>query len=379
MARIEQSIEINVPVSTAYRQLTQFEQYPRFMEDVEEVRQLDDTHLHWHTKAGNLDMEWDAEITQQVPDRCIAWRNLNGPRYEGRIELRPTEQDKTEVRLTMECDPKQQVLVQHGDAQKAIAERTEHDLARFKKFIEKLGKESRDWLGKVKDTEPLTTDAGAAQMAREPEKAGPEGEQRQQDPQAGQEGQRGQQGQAGQLAQAVRPADMMSATVESWTGTLRQPWLPEMLQAWSDPLALMRRMSEDMDRMIERMVGSVAQGAQQQAAAPTWTPPVEVAQRDGRFVVCAEVAGVKREDLKVEVNGDLLTIEGDRRQEPPQGPEEYRRSERSYGHFYRVISLPPGADAEGASASLHDGMLEITVPVANGGQHGRRVEIREGR
>ena len=161
MARIEQSIEINVPVSTAYHQLTQFEQYPRFMEDVEEVRQLDDTHLHWHTKAGNLDMEWDAEITQQVPDRCIAWRNLNGPRYEGRIELRPTDKDRTEVKLTMECDPKQQILAQHGDAQKAIVERTEHDLARFKKFIEKLGKETHDWLGKIKDTEPLTTDAGA--------------------------------------------------------------------------------------------------------------------------------------------------------------------------------------------------------------------------
>ena len=167
MTRIEQSIEVNVPVGTAYRQLTQFEQYPRFMEDVEEVRQVDDTHLHWHTRAGNLDMEWDAEITQQVPDRCIAWRNLNGPRYEGKIELLPKEKDRTEVKLTMECDPKQQVLAQHGDVQKAIADRTEHDLVRFKKLIEKLGKESHDWIGKIKDTEPLATDAGAAQMERD--------------------------------------------------------------------------------------------------------------------------------------------------------------------------------------------------------------------
>lgn len=364
MTRIEQSIEINVPVSTAYRQLTQFEQYPRFMEDVREVRQVDDTHLHWHTKSGNLDMEWDAEITQQVPDQCIAWRNLNGPRYEGRIELRSKEKDRTEVKLTMECDPKQQILVQHGDAQKAIQERTEHDLVRFKKFVEKLGRESHGWLGKIKDTEPLTTDAGAAQ--------GGTGE--------GQ-GQLAQQEQ--QAQKPGRPASVASAMAEAWSGALRPRWLPEMLHVWSDPLSVMRRMSEDMDKAIERMVGGAAQGARQQAGdvgpAPAWTPPVEVAQRNGEFVVCAELAGVKREDLTVEVSGDRLTIEGERRQEPAQGPQEHRRSERAYGHFYRVISLPPGADAGAASASLQDGMLEITVPVVNGGRQGRRIEIRQSR
>lgn len=384
MARIEQSIEINVPVSTAYRQLTQFEQYPRFMEDVEEVRQIDDTHLHWHTKAGNLDMEWDAEITQQVPDRCIAWRNLNGPRYEGKIELRPTEQDRTEVKLTMECDPKQQVLVQHGDAQKAIAERTGHDLARFKKFIEKPGKESHDWLGKIKDTEPPATDAGAARMAREAEQGrrqddmgGTEGRQQPPQPQAPQAHQ--------QSRQAMQPASTAeraaSAAVETWSAAMQPIWMPEMLHAWADPLALMRRMTEDMNRLIERTVGSLAADRQIQAAeaALAWTPAVEVTQRNGQFVVCAELAGVKREDLSVEVDGDRLTIEGDRRQEPPRGPQEYRRSERSYGHFYRVISLPPGADANAASASLQDGMLEITVPMANGGEHGRRIDVQPGR
>lgn len=346
MARIEQSIEINVPVSTAYRQLTQFEQYPRFMEDVEEVRQVDDTHLHWHTKAGNLDMEWDAEITQQVPDRCIAWRNLNGPRYEGKIELRPTEPDRTEVKLTMECDPKQQILAQHGDAHKAIEERTEHDLARFKKFIEKLGKDSHDWLGKIKDMEPLTTDAGAARQGS------PDG--------------------ARSERQAPSPA-------EAWQTAMRPVWMPEVMNAWGDPLAMMRRMSEDLDRVVERLVGVMSAGTplrQSPAQAAKWTPPVEVAQRDGKFIVCAELAGVKREDVSVEVNGDRLTIEGERRQEPPRGPQEQRRSERSYGHFYRVISLPAGARGEAASASLQDGLLEITVPVAEGGGKGRRIEVQ---
>lgn len=355
MARIEQSIEINVPVSTAYRQLTQFEQYPRFMEDVEEVRQVDDTHLHWHTKAGNLDMEWDAEITQQVPDRCIAWRNLNGPRYEGKIELRPTESDRTEVKLTMECDPRQQILVQHGDAQKVIAERTEHDLARFKKFIEKLGKDSHDWLGKIKDMEPLTTDAGAARMESEAGKGKPDG---------------------------WRKERQMSPALDAWQAAMRPAWMPEAMTAWSDPLAMMRRMSEDLDRMIERVVGVMAAGSplrQSPEQAAKWTPPVEVAQRDGKFIVCAELAGVKREDVSVEVSGDRLTIEGERRQEPPHGPQEQRRSERSYGHFYRVINLPAGARGDAASASLQDGLLEITVPVAEGGKNGRRIEVQSRR
>lgn len=364
MAKIEQSIEINVPVKTAYRQLTQFEQYPRFMEDVEEVRQLDDTHLHWHTKAGNMDMEWDAEITQQVPDQCIAWRNITGPKYEGKIELRPTEENRTEVKLTLECDPRQQVLVQHGDARKAIQERTEHDLARFKKFIEKLGRESHDWLGKIKDTEPLTTDAGAAQIAVEQWK----------------DNDRARADEASQ-SQSERTGRLATSAIDVWSAALRPRWMPQVMNAWGDPLALMRRMSEDVDRVIESMVGSVANGshaakAVATKAGPTWTPSVEVAQRDGQFVVCAELAGVKKEDVTVEVSGDRLTIEGERRQESPYGPQEVRRSERAYGHFYRVINLPPGAQGEAASASLQDGMLEITVPVRDGGGSGRRIEVR---
>lgn len=347
MAKIEQSIEINVPVSTAYRQLTQFEQYPRFMEDVEEVRQLDDTHLHWHTKAGNLDMEWDAEITQQVPDRCIAWRNINGPRYEGKIELRPTEQDRTEVKLTMECDPKQQVLVQHGDAQKAIAERTEHDLARFKKFIEKLGRESHNWLGKIKDREPLTTDAGAAQMAREAAQGRPDG--------------------GGPVRKAM-------SVFETWQVALHPAWMPQMMNAWTDPLAAMRRATEDFQRMLEGFIGAMAAGTHAGNGA-SWTPPVEVAQRDGKFIVCAELAGVKREDVMVEVGDGRLTIEGERRQEPSHGPQDHRHSERAYGHFCRAFSLPAGAQGDGASATLQDGLLEVSVPIGDGKSRGRRVEI----
>lgn len=378
MARIEQSIEVNVPVSTAYNQLTQFEDYPRFMDDVEEVRQLDDTHLHWHTRAGNLDMEWDAEITQQVPDRCIAWRNTSGPRYEGKIELEPTTEDRTTVTLTMECDPKQQVLAQHGDATNAIAQRTEHDLARFKKFIEKLGRDTGGWRGKVKDARPLADDAGEGQASGETVGKTVGRTAKEQEDAAGStqwpaapELQSKSQSQSGNGAQAAWPG-------HGWPMMMRPPWLPNFMHAWDEPLNMMRRMSEDMDRLLERFIGRLpaTNAATNGTAGTAWTPPIEIAQRNGEFVVCAELAGVKREDVSVEVRDGRMTIEGDRRPEPPRAPQEHRQSERAYGHFYRVVNLPPGADSDSASASLHDGMLEITVPVTNGGRHGRRLDIR---
>ena len=73
MASIEKNIEVDVPVRTAYNQWTQFEEFPRFMEGVVEVRQLDDTHLHWKATVGGKELEWDAVITEQLPDQRIAW------------------------------------------------------------------------------------------------------------------------------------------------------------------------------------------------------------------------------------------------------------------------------------------------------------------
>jgi HSP20 family molecular chaperone IbpA len=337
MTKIEQSIEVNVPVRTAYDQLTRFEEYPRFMENVEEVRQLDDKHLHWHTRTSNLDMEWDAEITQQVPDRCIAWRNTSGPRYEGRIELQQTAEDRTRLKVTMECEPKQQMLAQHGNAETMIAQRTEHDLLRFKKFVERLAgeqAESGKQHGRLTDADVDASSGTELQVKRTQETQ-------------------------------ARPAQDTAA-------------MPEFFRFWSEPMALMRRMSEDMDRFAATFFGMQMNGMLKPRSAGTgWMPAVETLERDDRFVVNAEVPGVRREDLSVDINAERLTIEGERRQEAPaQGRHEYRRSERSYGRFCRVIALPAGADTDAASASLHDGMLEVTVPVARQQQERRKLDIR---
>lgn len=339
MARIEQSIEVNVPVRTAYDQLTQFEQYPRFVQNVEQVRQLDDTHLQLHARSGAQEMEWDAEITQRVPDRCIAWRNTRGPKYEGRIELQPTGENATRVTLTMECEPKQQVLAQHGNAETAISEHTEHDLARFKKFIERLGHQ-------VGEMNPRMTDAPAARPAPGAEQA------------------------------SGKPGGQVAGQASPWVPQTS----PDIFRFWDQQFSAMRKVTEDMEQFFGRFIGR-SLGAARARTAPNggWSPPIEVSQRERQFVVRAELAGVRREDVQVEVRNDRLTIEGERRQEPPQEPRENRSSERAYGRFYREIPLPPGADAAAASAWLHDGLLEVMVPVAGDAKNARRLEIRDGR
>lgn len=380
MAKIEQTIEVNAPVQAAYSQLTRFEQYPRFIDDLKEVRQIDDTHLHWHTRAGNLDMEWDAEITQQIPDRCIAWRTTSGPRYEGRIELVPAAKDRTRVSVTMECDARHQVLAQHGNVEDVIAQRAGHDLSRFKKFIEKLVQQGGE---QERDVKESATESGADRTSGQlvGKAIGQTEEEQQEAAQSGEPAHRGQDsGRAGgqeggrQGRQSVQDAAPAHAGGDMQS---RLPWLPGLLQAWNEPFGLMRKMSEDMDQLLHNYISRPLNDARLRTGSTTgWTPPVEVAQREGKFVVCAELPGVRREDVQVEIQRDRLTIEGDRHQEPMHESNEYRRSERCYGHFYRAIALPPGADTEAASALLHDGVLEVTVPVRGNAKQGRRLDIR---
>src|SRR5438105_3793877 len=101
MENIEQSIEIDAPVNTVYNQWTQFEEFPRFMEGVQEVRQLDDKRLHWRAEVGGKEKEWDAEIVRQIPDQLIAWRSTSGVRNEGEVRFNKVSEAKTRVTLAM--------------------------------------------------------------------------------------------------------------------------------------------------------------------------------------------------------------------------------------------------------------------------------------
>lgn len=144
----ETSIDVNVPVSTAYNQWTQFESFPQFMENVTEVRQLDDTHLHWRANVAGKEQEWDCEITEQIPDKRIAWRSVGGARNAGVVTFHKLADDKTRVMLQMDYEP-QTVGEQVGDVMGAMKLQTKADLKRFKDMLESRGRETGAWRGTV--------------------------------------------------------------------------------------------------------------------------------------------------------------------------------------------------------------------------------------
>jgi uncharacterized membrane protein len=148
MSTIEQSIDVNVPVHTAYNQWTQFEEFPQFMEGAEEVRQLDDRRLHWRANIGGRVEEWDAVVTEQHPDERIAWKNTTGAPNAGVVTFHRLADNKTRIMLQMEYDP-QGVVENLGDLLGMVSRRVANDLERFKAFIEARGHETGAWRGEV--------------------------------------------------------------------------------------------------------------------------------------------------------------------------------------------------------------------------------------
>ena len=148
MSRIEKSIEVNVPLRTAYNQWTQFEEFPRFMQGIEEVQQLDDKRLHWRANIGGKQEEWDAEIVEQVPDQRVAWRSTSGAPNSGVVTFESLVTDMTRVNLQLEYTP-QSAVESAGDAMGVLSRRVEGDLRRFKEYIESRGAETGAWRGEI--------------------------------------------------------------------------------------------------------------------------------------------------------------------------------------------------------------------------------------
>jgi len=148
MSTIEQSIELDVPVQTAYNQWTQFEEFPKFMEGVEEIRQLDDRRLHWVAEFGGTRHEWDAEITEQRPDERVAWRNTDGKDNAGVVTFHKLDDGHSKVMVQMDFVP-EGIKEKLGDAIGAPDRRVKGDLKRFKELIESRGGETGAWRGEV--------------------------------------------------------------------------------------------------------------------------------------------------------------------------------------------------------------------------------------
>ena len=150
MHQIEQRIEIDRPVSMVYNQWTQFETFPQFMHGVTEVRQLDDTHLSWKAMLGGKDVEWDAEITEQEPDRRISWKSTSGAHNAGTVRFKPLDTERTEVRLVMAYEP-DGAYETLGSAIGVVDARVKQTLHDFKAFAEGQAVESGGWRGEVVD------------------------------------------------------------------------------------------------------------------------------------------------------------------------------------------------------------------------------------
>ncbi|MFC8176713.1 SRPBCC family protein [Streptomyces sp. NPDC013012] len=161
MSTVEKTIDVDVPVRSAYDQWTQFEEFPHFMEGVEEVRQVDDRHCHWRTKVAGVRREFDTEIVDQLPDERVAWRTVGGEvRQKGVVTFQPLDEGHTRVRLAMEVEP-EGVVEKTGDALGILDLRVKGDLKRFKGFIEERGQATGGWRGRIRPSDgmnPLPAD-----------------------------------------------------------------------------------------------------------------------------------------------------------------------------------------------------------------------------
>ncbi|MFI9387709.1 SRPBCC family protein [Kutzneria sp. NPDC052558] len=148
MTTIEKSVDVQVPVRTAYNQWTQFESFPRFMEGVDRVTQIDDVLTHWQTSIGGVSREFDARVSEQHPDERVAWHTVDGPEHGGVVTFHRLDDHTTRVTLQMEYQP-DTLTEKTAAALGLVGNRISGDLKRFKDFIESEGRETGGWRGDV--------------------------------------------------------------------------------------------------------------------------------------------------------------------------------------------------------------------------------------
>lgn len=435
MAKIEQSIEVNSSVSAAYQQLSRFEDYPQFMDNVQEITQQGANHLQWRSEKNGKEIEWEAEITDQVEDKLIAWRSTSGAKQIGRIALQSLAADKTRITLSLETDD-----AATGEAGKTAKQKLERDMQRLKECVEAAGDTDDDVRHPQQAGSDDVTDVASSSREESRGTNGNGGDQhygfspetqyaeRRDRPaeqrsgystfnmestmseqtgsmqfsgESSQSRSLAQQPSSGPMAQIwAQPARMMSQVSEAFgqmpgrmieqeasmlqrSFAAPQAWLPNMISAWEEPFVMMRKITEEMDqffgKVMQRPIGKIAQSRSGSGVtSQKWTPSIEVTQRGNEMIICADLPGLTKDDVKLQVLDDKLTIEGERLEENnAQSEHGYHRTERSYGHFYRAIPLPDGVDRQRVDAKMRDGVLEISIPLRQQKSHGLVLEIRE--
>jgi uncharacterized membrane protein len=149
VSQIQQSVDVDVPVSVAYNQWTQFESFPQFMSGVESITQIDDTHNHWVTNIAGVTREFDTEVTEQHPDERIAWASTSGEsKHAGVVTFHRLDENKTRVMIQIDWEPSD-LVEKIGSAVNIDEHQVRQDAERFKQFIESRGTEQGGWRGDV--------------------------------------------------------------------------------------------------------------------------------------------------------------------------------------------------------------------------------------
>ncbi|HYC57739.1 MAG TPA: SRPBCC family protein [Candidatus Binatia bacterium] len=221
---IVETIDIAVPVRTAYNQWTQFEEFPQFMQGVEFVKQLDDANLHWCAEIGGKHKEWKAKITEQIPDKRIAWTSTEGAHNAGVVTFHRLSDDTCRVTLQLEYQP-EGALEAVGDAIGLMTWNTRENLERFKEFIESRGEETGAYRGEIQTPEDrregrshaAQASQSTGQGSRMPGQTGTTSRQQQQ-----QSGTMGRQQQAGMMGRQQQPSRSMSSQQQSGSMSSQQ-------------------------------------------------------------------------------------------------------------------------------------------------------------
>jgi uncharacterized membrane protein len=154
MPKVDDSIEVQVPVQTAYNQWTQFEEFPQFMDGIESVQQLDDSHVHWVAEIRGERREWTTEITDQRPDEKVAWKTIDGQvKNDGVVTFEAVGDDRTRINVEMDVEGESATENLAGDLLGVVKRQVRGDLERFKQLIESRGEETGAWRGEVSEGE----------------------------------------------------------------------------------------------------------------------------------------------------------------------------------------------------------------------------------
>jgi HSP20 family molecular chaperone IbpA/uncharacterized membrane protein len=365
MSTLEQTIDVNVAPQVAFSLWTRFEDFPRFMEGIREVRRLDNNRVHWRAVRHEHEVEWDSEITEQIPDQLIRWRDLSGE-YGGSIMFEPLQAGQTRIRMHMEFD------ALPVDREQRLTQRIAGDLERFKQMAERG------------DTVQVRSTAGAyasADATASPvgKTVGQTGEERA-EAEASAGGGAGAGNQSSQPGQSGQGPDTKAEGGARSSGP--QAWLRNQFAGWDDPIGLVRKVTDEVDQLFARFIGrpSATKSGEggEGGVAGKWMPAVEILQRGDRLVICADLPGIGRDSVDVEIQRDRVVIEGERKEEPqPSDVPGFRRSERSYGPFHRTVPLPEGVDPDSARATMRDGVLEISLRMPTPAERrGKRLDIQ---